>query len=448
MTARAWHACCIHPGVHDVVVFRHQTGRVVDLSNKSRQMPRPILSIFRDVFRYAGGLSMRFSRALSVISFLTVAGVAAGMANADDTPAAPATPPPYTGPSLMDVVTGSGIDLHGYVDTAYSYLSGAGVFTSGVADRVFDTEPNSFNLHQAALTVDYLPKDGFGGLVNLTTGRDARIIQSFGESSSNFDVTQAFVQYAHGSFTIIGGKYVTLAGAEVINSTTDSNYSRSILFGYAIPFTHTGVRATYAATDTLSLILGLNNGWDQLSDTNKQKTVEAAVAFTPSKMFALTVQGYTGTENTSTTTGGRRDLIDAVGTWNATSQLTVILNVDWGDQQDAISLINGSLIKAKWDGAALYGNYQISDPWAVSVRVEYFDDKDGFRTGVIQKWKEGTATLRYMPSKYFELRAEGRYDKSDGNNFVDSAVAFATSEGAQGTKNDGYSLGLEAIAKF
>jgi len=51
------------------------------------------------------------------------------------------------------------------------------------------------------------------------------------------------VQYAHGPLTIIGGKFVTLAGAEVINSTLDTNYSRSILFGYAIPFSHTGARS-------------------------------------------------------------------------------------------------------------------------------------------------------------------------------------------------------------
>jgi putative OmpL-like beta-barrel porin-2 len=296
--------------------------------------------------------------------------------------------------------------------------------------------------------VDYLPKEGFGGLVNLTAGRDARIIASAGESTSNFDVTQAFVQYAHGPLTIIGGKYVTLAGAEVINSTLDTNYSRSILFGYAIPFAHTGVRLTYAASDQVNIIVGVNNGWDQLQDQNKQKTAELGVAFTPNKMLSLAVQGYSGVENTSATTHGRRDLIDAVGTYNATSQLTFILNVDWADQENAASVIDGTNIKAKWDGAALYGNYQISDPWAVSVRVEYFDDKDGYRTGVIQKWKEGTATLRYMPNTNLEVRAEGRYDRTDGNNFIDDARAFAASLGAAGTKNSGWSLGLEAIAKF
>src|SRR5216683_2898576 len=202
----------------------------------------------------------------------------------------------------------------------------------------------------------------------------------------------------------------------------------------------TGVRLTYAASDQVNIIVGVNNGWDQLQDQNKQKTAELGVAFTPNKMFSLAVQGYSGVENTSATTHGRRDLIDAVGTYNATSQLTFILNVDWADQENAASVIDGTNIKAKWDGAALYGNYQISDPWAVSVRVEYFDDKDGYRTGVIQKWKEGTLTVAYLPSKEWEIRAEARMDKSDQS-------AFFKSDGVTTTDKQ-HSVGLEVLYKF
>ena len=372
-------------------------------------------------------------------------------AHADEgKPAEPAKP---TAPPLIDVLAASGIDLHGYMDVAYSYLSGAGVFTSGVADRVFDTEPNSFNVHQAALTIDYQPKEGFGGLVALTAGRDARVIASLGESTSNFDVTQAFAQYAHGPLTLIAGKFVTLAGAEVINSTQDTNYSRSILFGYAIPFTHTGARLTYAASDQVSVIVGVNNGWDQLQDANKQKTGELGISLTPNKVFSLAAQGYSGVEQLSggtfigAGTHGLRSLIDAVGTYNATSQLTFILNVDWGQQENVTSLVNGTSITAKWDGAAAYANYQVNDQWRLSVRAEYFDDKDGYRTGVIQKWKEATLTLAYLPTKFIEIRGEVRGDKSDSNAFVKDTAFFSGTPGAGVTDNQA-SIGLEAVYKF
>ena len=383
---------------------------------------------------------------------LCILALGARAAHAQDA-AKPAEPAKPTAPSLTDVLTASGVDLHGYVDAAYSYLSGTGIFTSGVADRVFDTEPNSFNLHQAALIIDYQPKEGFGGLVNLTAGRDARVIASAGEATSNFDVTQAFAQYAHGPLTVIGGKFVTLAGAEVINSTQDTNYSRSILFGYAIPFTHTGVRLTYAASDQLSLIVGVNNGWDQLQDQNKQKTAELGVSFVPNKLFSLAVQGYSGVEQLiggafiGAGTHGVRTLVDAVGTYNATSQLTFILNLDWGQQENFTSLANGSSIKAKWDGAAAYANYQVNDQWRLSVRAEYFDDKDGYRTGVIQKWKEATLTLAYLPTKFIELRGEVRGDKSDSNAFVKDTTFFTGAPGSGITDNQ-TSIGLEAVYKF
>jgi len=405
-------------------------------------------------------LSLRFRRVFDRNRFRSTLGVAlscivalgARGAHADEA-AKSAEPAKPAAPSLTDVLTASGVDLHGYVDAAYSYLSGMGIFASGVADRVFDTEPNSFNLHQAALTIDYQPKEGFGGLVNLTAGRDARIIASVGETTSNFDVTQAFVQYAHGPLTIIGGKFVTLAGAEVINSTQDTNYSRSILFGYAIPFSHTGARLTYAASDQLSVIVGVNNGWDQLQDANKQKTGELGVSFTPTKLFSLTVQGYSGVEQVSggafvgAGIHGLRTLVDAVGTYNATSQLTFILNVDWGQQENVTSLVDGTSIKARWDGAAAYANYQVNDQWRLSVRAEYFDDKDGYRTGVIQKWKEATLTLAYLPTKFIELRGEVRGDKSDSNAFVKDAAFFSGVAGAGVTDNQ-TSLGLEAVYKF
>src|SRR5712691_6076891 len=157
-------------------------------------------------------------------------------------------------PTLDQVFEASGIAVDGYIDAGYSRLSGTGTFTSapgvpGVPNRVFDTERNSFLLHQAAINIGKQPKEGFGGFANLTLGKDADVIAPFDSNpgaTKKFDVTQAFAQYATGPFTVIAGKYVTAAGAEVIKSPSNVNYSRSILFGYAIPFTHTGVRATYA----------------------------------------------------------------------------------------------------------------------------------------------------------------------------------------------------------
>lgn len=205
---------------------------------------------------------------LSIAAALAVPAIAAAQQ------AQPAKP---SVPTLDQVLEASGISMDGYIDAAYSRLSGTGMFTSGAPNRVFDTERNSFLLHQAAISIAKQPKEGVGGYVNLTTGKDADVIAPFDANpgaTQKFDVTQAYAQYATGPLTVIAGKYVTAAGADVIKSPSNVNHSHSILFGYAIPFTHTGVRATYAATDTISVFGGVNNGWDNLKDTNTAKTWE------------------------------------------------------------------------------------------------------------------------------------------------------------------------------
>jgi hypothetical protein len=393
-------------------------------------------------------MNMKYRNALLACGLLVASAQLPLLAYAAD--ATPQTPSSGV-TSLKDLIANSGIKLNAYIDTAYTYSSGDGVFASGFPNRVFDTEQSSFNLHQAALTVGYQPTDGFGALVNLTAGRDARVIKSYDTTTNDFDVTQAFVQYVHGPFTIIAGKYVTLAGAEVINPTGDVNYSRSILFGYAIPFAHTGIRATYALNDQIGLVFGINNGWDQLKDANSQKTLELGASYTPNKMLSLLIQGYTGTEQVNgftDTAHGTRSLVDAVATITATDQLSFVVNFDYGSQDNFTSLVNGSSITATWIGFAGYANYALSDQWRLSLRGEYFDDQDGYRTGVVQAWKEATLTAAYMPLKSVEIRAEVRGDWSDKKSFVDNLAAFTASSGSSSIMKDQYSFALEGLFKF
>lgn len=376
--------------------------------------------------------------------------IAPGFAFADQ---APPAPKPAV-PSISEILDASGITVNGYVDASYSHLSGNGKFINGVYDRVFDYEPNSFTLQQTALTVAMQPKQGFGGLVNLIAGKDAQVIKAWDggtpapDTSHSFDVTQAYVSYAGGPFTVIAGKFVTLAGAEVINPTQDVNFSRSILFGYAIPFTHTGLRASYAVNDMLTLIAGVNNGWDDLKDTNRAKTVELGMTLAPNKMFSFAATGYSGNEQVASPTDtvqGKRSIFDLVATINATDQLSFVLNYDNGAQDNA-TLLNGRTGKARWEGTAGYVNYQINEKWRLSLRGEYFNDKDGYRTAVEagktvgQKWKEGTFTVAYMPTKNVELRGEVRHDTSD-------QLVFLDSNGVTPVKKQ-TSFGLEAIYKF
>jgi hypothetical protein len=293
-------------------------------------------------------------------------------------------------------------------------------------------------------------------LVNVTVGHDAEVIHSFpepfGNGSSMFDVTQAYLQYATGPITVIAGKFTTLHGTEVIASSGNTNVSRSILFG-AVPFTHTGLRATWAVSDTFSLIAGVNNGWDQLTDSNRGKTAELGATWNPVKPLNIVLSGYSGPESVTGTSvagapSGTRTSGNLVVSYAFTDAFSLgleYLNVS----QDKVASGTGT-VKAKYSGYAGYLTYQMTPKWRGVVRLESFDDHDGFHfatvpggvttyTGGQVKYTEGTLTLAFIPADSFELRGEVREDKAN-------QTVFAQYDGS--TSKTLMTLALQGLYKF
>ncbi len=331
----------------------------------------------------------------------------------DAKPAAPAIP------TMSQILDSSGLTMNGYIDTAYSHASRD--IEAGPSDRAFDSQNSSFMLHQVGLTVAKQPKEGFGGLVNITAGEDAKVINgSDGSPGNNFNVTQAFGQYAVGSLTVIAGKYTTLQGTEVIASPSNMNFSRSLLF-FGEPLTHTGLRGTYAFNDKISLIAGVNNGVGGSDhDANRGKTLELGATFTPIKPLSIAISNLSGQEGTAAAEGSHNSF-NVVVTYTVIDPLTLgfeYLNVS---QDNFTSLVNGSTIKAKYSGEAIYVTYMITPKWRAALRAEWMKDDDGLLFLVPQnKMKEQTLTLAYLPADSFEIRAEVRGDHADKNFFLDS----------------------------
>ena len=167
---------------------------------------------------------------------------------------------------------------------------------------------------------------------------------------------------------------------------------------------------------------------------------DVQAAITPSKSMSVLIAAYSGKELVTnypkSEANGTRNLLDVVATFNVADPLTLILNFDYGTQQGG----SASGGKAKWQGLAGYVNYQLNDYWRLSFRGEYFDDKDGYRTGLVQKWKEVTATVAYLINKNFEVRAEVREDRSDKE-------AFLKSDRSTASRTD-RSLGVEVLYRF
>ena len=65
----------------------------------------------------------------------------------------------------------------------------------------------------------------------------------------------------------------------------------------------------------------------------------------------------------------------------------------------------------------MYAKYDFTDFFSTSIRAEYFNDKDGVRTGIAQELKEITLTADFKVAKNLLVRPEYRHDWSDQNGF-------------------------------
>ncbi|MBS0373233.1 MAG: outer membrane beta-barrel protein [Proteobacteria bacterium] len=316
--------------------------------------------------------------------------------------------------------------FEGYLDLADGRLSGNGRFVSGAPDRVFDASSSGLALQQAAGSLAYQPKQGLGGFLNLTLGRDADVIAAYDGSVSrrHADLTQAYAQYAAGRWVIAAGKFVSLPTPEYIWSPSNASYSRSILFGFAAPYTHTGLRLTLNASDRWTFIAGANNGWDDVRDTNDAKTLELGACWNPGTAFSAVLAGYAGRERVgglvATGPQGERLLLDLVTTWHASDSITLVLDLNAGRQAHAVAQAQGpagTAAGADWRGVAAYLHWMPAPHWRWSLRAEQFNDGDGYRTGLAQRWREVTLGGAWLRDRHLEVRAEARSDRSDRDAF-------------------------------
>jgi hypothetical protein len=327
-----------------------------------------------------------------------------------------------------------------YLQGGYTYNGNAGTVGGEQEQndyRVFDHKTNSFTLDLAQIVFVKDPALGNAGFkLKLSAGETAKWIHSrglsggapfstptgtdvqvSGEGTDSFDVTEAYVSYnaAVGKgLRFDFGKFVTYNGAEVIEAIDNPNYSRSFLFNYAVPFTHTGVKASYAFSDALTASVHIVNGWDNSTDNNKGKSYGMSVTYAPVELLSLTVNGMTGPEQLNNDSN-IRSLLDLIATIKPTKKLSLILNTDNGREQ-GIGVTGGA---ATWSGMAGIVKYDLNDTYSLSVRAEAFDDQDGVRTGtgIQQRLTEVTVTPEIRLNGGVILRPEYRHDSSTAQSF-------------------------------
>jgi hypothetical protein len=242
---------------------------------------------------------------------------------------------------------------------------------------------NGFSLGMANIVLSYEgEKSGFvADLVYGPRGEDA----VFNSTGSSNIVNQLYVYYnVSDSFTLTLGNFNTFLGYEVISPVGNFNYSTSYMFSNG-PFSHTGLKADFAISDDVSLMLGLLNSTDY---TESQPVGD-------DYMFGAQLGIYGQYINFLSDGYANVSQVDFTGGINISDSFFLGVN--------ATSYKDDSV---EWSGVALYPQLTVSDSFSLGLRGESFDIKQS------NEFTSFTITGSYT-SGNLTIKPEIRVDSAD-----------------------------------
>ena len=282
------------------------------------------------------------------------------------------------------------VSFGGFVDTYYAYDFGR----PKTIDRVFTTQAarhNEFNVNLAyveakvsgprvrgrlALQAGTSVQSNYSGepTVGTVSGPDlSRFIQ---EAVAGYAITP--------SLWIDGGIFFSHIGEEGFISRDNLTYTRSLSADYT-PYYESGVKLTWQATPTLSALLTVVNGWQNISENNQDKAVGARLDFAPSASTTFSYYDFFGNEAGS----GLLRAFNGVGVKSNLSNFAVQGNFDYGTQEKTAGG------HSAWWSSAWIGKLQLNPTVGVSARGEYYHDTDNVivATSLPGGFKATTASL-------------------------------------------------------
>jgi hypothetical protein len=287
-------------------------------------------------------------------------------------------------------------ELFGSADMYYSYdfqqKAKAGGAT--IPLRIYDSAHNQltmalleFGLNKAATADDqvgYRFDMDYGPVADVTSGT----------ADSLHNVEQAYVEY------------YAKTGTGLTEAKDNWNYSRGILFGYAIPFYHVGARLSYSPSDKVTLGATLTNGWNNQTENNGGKTFSGSIAYKADPKTTISENFIVGQEE-PVAGGPYRWVSDTILAYNANAMVSFLANYDYGKEAGS-----------KWQGISVALKDQVNDMIAITPRYEYYNDSQGFTTGLAQKLQEFTLTLEAKAKAGLITRWEYRHDMSNAVYFL------------------------------
>jgi hypothetical protein len=298
-----------------------------------------------------------------------------------------------------------GITTDGYAPLSYSY--NANTPEPRVNQfRVFDFNDNEPQLDVAELVIQRAVSqpNQFGFRFDLLAGSGVpEVTAAYGMFrdrktlvAHHVDIPQLYVRYVvplGKGLSLDAGKFATHMGYEVIGGYDgyNDNFSRGFIFGYGIPFTHTGLRATYTFTSRISAMVSLTKGWDDVQSLNHGYTWGSQLNYATTKNTSVSFNFLHGPERVNDVRD-QRSAGEMVATWKTIPRLSLAIDGLYAHEENAVA----PGVDAIWKGIAGYAKYAVTKRFSLAVRAERFRDGGGTRTGLDQALNGFTFTPEYV----------------------------------------------------
>ncbi len=349
------------------------------------------------------------------------------------------------------------VTVKGFVSSSFTYNLNT---PEGARNdlRIFDGDHNSFTLDVAQLSVQSLPEDRgeTGFRFDLVAGSVIPPVMAL-DPGRQVDLHQGFASWiapVGRGLRVDAGKFYTHLGYELVEGVDGWNeqHSRSFLFGYAIPGLHVGVKGTLPLSDRYSVMAGVVNGWDNPLENNRSKSLIAQFSAAPFEGLSVAANAIYGPE-LAANDGVNRWVLDLTGSLALTPKVRLGANFDLG-QEEAVALVptpetageedESADDTSDWMGAAGYLRLEFTPKVALNLRGEFFDDQDGYRTGLGAPvtLTEFTVTPEYRCSDRMTIRGEFRLDRADEKIFT------RTSDGETDLRKTQPTIGLNWVYAF
>jgi hypothetical protein len=260
------------------------------------------------------------------------------------------------------------VTIEGYLDIYYAYdfnkppSGNRGYFVSMARH-------NEMNVNLAYIDVRYSQQrtrarfvPGFGTYVNSNYANEPGTLVNLIEASAGVKIWKEKNIWLDAG--VFGSPYTN----ESAISKDHLAYTRSFAPEY-VPYYLAGLKLTIPFGDRLNMYLYALNGWQQIQDLNKSKSIGTQLEYRPSTNWLVNWSNYVGNEQSVFTPTYRyryfTDLyfIYSKAPWSATGSVYAGLQK------------RNNLSDAAWWQANIIGRYNISPKVSVTGRFEYFRDE-------------------------------------------------------------------------